>query len=103
MTVDKPKVTEAIFAAVDEVNQQLRRAQRLDKAEATIISGDGSKLDSLGLVNLIFSVEQKVEQEFGVTLALADDVATAGDQNPFRTLGALTDYVRSMLEQKLNA
>ena len=42
-----------IFAAVDEVNQQLRRAQRLEKSPATVISGEGGRLDSLGLVNLI--------------------------------------------------
>ncbi|MFN7138417.1 MAG: acyl carrier protein [Limisphaerales bacterium] len=101
-TPDKTQILNVVFAAVDEVNLQLRRAQRLDKVADTVISGEGSKLDSLGLVNLIFALEQKIEQEFGVALPLADDVASAGDQNPFRTLGSLADYVHSRLEKKLN-
>lgn len=97
---DRATVTDVVFAAVDEVNQQLRRGQRLAKSEATIISGESSQLDSLGLVNLIFSIEQKVEEEFGITLALADEVVSAVDQDPFRTIGSLSDCILSMLENK---
>ena len=93
---------EVVFAAVDEVNQQLRRAQRLDKALDTVISGEGGRLDSLGLVNLVFAIEQKVEQDFGLSVTLADDVVMAQEQNPFRTLGTLAEYLQVVVEKKRN-
>jgi acyl carrier protein len=100
--VERAVIVELVFAAVDEVNQQLRRAQRLEKTENTVISGEGGKLDSLGLVNLFFATEQKIEQKFEATVTLVDDVAMAGAQDPFRTLGSLIDFIQSLLEKKLN-
>ena len=95
---DKAQVTQLVYAAVTEVNQQLRKAQRLDKSPDVVISGEGGRLDSLGLVNLIFAVEQKLEQQLGVTVTLADESAL----DNFRTLGSLTDYVVNLLEKKAN-
>ena len=102
MTLDKAKITGIVFAAVQELNQQLPKAKRLEAAVGTPLSGAGGKLDSLGLLNLVVLVEQKVEQESGVTLMLADDAAMAAEPNPFQTLGTLVDHVQRSLEQKLN-
>ena len=98
--MDKTQITQLVFGAVDEVNLQLRKAQRLDKSLETVISGEGSRLDSLGLVNLIFAVEQKIEQQSGVTITLADESALNGERDPFRTLGTLTDHVQALLAKK---
>ena len=97
---DKTNVLQAVFAAVDEVNQQLRRHQRLEKNESVILTGEGGRLDSLGLVNLIFAVEQQVERVFGVTLTLADEMAEAGDGGAFRSLGSLAARVQALLEAR---
>jgi acyl carrier protein len=97
---DRTKILELVYASVDEVNQQLRRAQRLAKSEQTVISGEGGHLDSLGLVNLVFATEQKIEQELGVSLNLADGASLT--PNPFHTLGSLVDYIHSTQANKLN-
>lgn len=99
-TLDKAGVTELVFAAVDEVNQQLRKAQRLEKSPDTVLSGAAAKLDSLGLLNLIVQVEQQVEQRCQVSVTLADDAALAMENSPFATLGTLIAYLQSVLEKK---
>ena len=101
-TVDKSRITALVFAAVDELNQQLRKAQRLEKSPTTPISGTSATLDSLGLLNLIVQVEQQLEQEFQVSVTLADDAVMAQENTPFQTLGTLTDYISAVLEKKLN-
>jgi acyl carrier protein len=100
--MDKSQIIQLVFTAVDEVNKQLPKAQRLEKSQDTIISGDGSQLDSMGQINLIFAVEQQIEQRFNVTVSLVEDGSLGGDANPFRTLGSLADYTLKLLEKEKN-
>jgi acyl carrier protein len=55
-------------------------------------------LDSLGLVNLITLIEETIEDEFDVTVTLADDKAMSRKTSPFRTLNHLLEYVGELLE-----
>ena len=102
-TVDKALLIQLLYSAVDDVNQQLPRAKRLDKSLDAPLSGEGGRLDSLGLVNLLFATEQKLESEFNASVTLMDDAAMGADANPFRTLGTMADHVAAVLEKKLNA
>ena len=54
-TFDSPtakRVVQVIYAAVDQINGQLPKGERLEKCMDTPLFGGESKLDSLGLVNL---------------------------------------------------
>lgn len=94
---NKEKIIDAIYAAVDEINQQLPQEKQLDKTCDTVLFGKSGKLDSLGLVNLIVATEQKIEDEFEVTLTLADEKAMSQKTSPFKTVGTLADYILSIL------
>ena len=59
------KVIQALFKAMDDVNQLLPKKEQLEKSEETVLSGESGKLDSLGLVNLIVAAERKIEEDFG--------------------------------------
>jgi len=93
------KIIQAIFRAVDEVNQELPEGQRLKKSLDTVLFGRSGVLDSLGLVNLIVAAEEKIEEEFGSTITIADERAMSQKNSPFRTIGTLVDYVSSLLEE----
>jgi acyl carrier protein len=54
--------------------------------------GKAGILDSLGLVTVILDVEQRLAEEFGIAIALADDRAMSQKRSPFRTIGSLADY-----------
>jgi len=60
--------------------------------EQTPLLGRGSPLDSLGLVGVIVSVEQKMQEQTGQPMTLADEKAMSQRNSPFRTIGTLADY-----------
>ena len=59
-------------------------------------------MDSLGLVNLIVSVEQNIEDDFDVSITIADERAMSQKHSPFRTVGTLADYIEILLKEKEN-
>jgi len=96
----KDKVLQVVFAGIAEANQVLPREAQLKQSEDTVLMGESGEMDSLRLVNLIAAVEQKIEEEFRVSVNLADDEAMSLKANPFATVATLTDYIATLLERK---
>ena len=96
---DIKKVIEAIFDAIDEVNEQRPDEPQVAKSTDTVLFGEAGALDSLGLVNLIVTVEQNLEEEFGVELALADEKAMSMRNSPFRSVSTLADYALTLMAE----
>lgn len=100
--IDSSRVQKTIFAALDDVNGLLLPAQRLPKSVDTLLTGNDSVLDSLGLVNLIVATERKVEEEFGAGITLVTQESMSLSESPFQSVGTLAEYVQSLLEKKTN-
>ena len=98
MTLNE-KVLSLIFEVVDELNENLPEEQRLKKSEDAVLFG---KLDSLGMVNLIVAIEQKIEDEFGVAITIANEEAISMKDSPFKTIGTLADYASKLLDENKN-
>lgn len=81
-----------VYDAIDIVNQQLPPATRLRKAPETIIVGAGGALDSLGIVNFVIAVEEKIADATGAPVQLLDD-AMLVDGGPFHTVGSLARHI----------
>jgi acyl carrier protein len=92
-----PSVVEAINSAVDDLNEVLDPEERLDKSPDVALIGMDARVDSLGLVNLIVLVEEKIQQRFGVGITLVDERAMSQSKSPFRTLGSLAEFVEEQL------
>lgn len=93
-------VVQAIYGAIDEVNQQLPGNQHIEKSTDTILFGRSGVLDSLGLVNLIVTVEERVEEEFGVAITIADERAMSQENSPFKSVGTFANYISFLLEER---
>ena len=98
----KEKILQLIYEAIDALNTQLPKEEYIEKDDGTALFGTGSKLDSLGLINLIVAVEQNIEDEFDITITLADERAMSQKHSPFRTVGSLADYIEILLNDELN-
>ena len=98
----KEKIIELVFDSVDENNQQLPEERQLKKLTGAVLFGASGGLDSLGLVNLIVDVEQKIEDAFGVTINLADEKAISQKNSPFATIETLAAYISLLLEGSEN-
>lgn len=100
--MDREKILQALYQAIDEVNLFRAQDQRLEKAEGTLLLGKDGRLDSLAMVNFIVAAEMNLGEAFGVELNLADDRAMALGDSPFRTVGTLAGYIALRLEEKLD-
>src|ERR1044071_2804375 len=96
---ERERVVSAIYGAVDELNTQLPKGVRVEKSLDAPLYGKSSKLESIDLVGFIIEVEEKVKEEFGTAITIADDRAMSQQNSPFLTLGTLADYVAGLLEE----
>ena len=94
--LDKQLALEAIFVAVDELNGQLAADQKLSKTPNTALTGDGSPLDSLGLINLLVAVEQTIATTHGINLHLLDETLLGDPEGPYHTVDSLATYASSV-------
>jgi len=98
----KKKILQSIYNSVDSLNAQLPNEGHIEKSNNTALFGSGSKLDSLNLINLVVAVEQNIEDEFDVSLTLADERAMSQKHSPFRTIESLANYIEILLKEELN-
>lgn len=96
--MQRTAIIEILYEVIDEMNQQFNFQAMLQKKESLELFGEGSLLDSLGLINFIVAVEEKFEDKSNVTLTLANEEMMFGENSPLRTVGFLADYIYSNLE-----
>jgi len=82
-----------VLASLKEVFEQTGTAPPEAVTEETVLVGDAAVLDSLGVVQLIVEIEQRVEEKHDVSITLANDKAMSARSSPFRTVGVLADHV----------
>jgi acyl carrier protein len=82
-----------VLASLREVFEQGGMNAPATLTEETVLVGNEAVLDSIGVVQLIVEVEQRVEGEHGVSITLANDKAMSQRNSPFRSVGVLTDHV----------
>jgi D-alanine--poly(phosphoribitol) ligase subunit 2 len=95
----KEKITKIIYDALDEIKSNDSDMPAIEKSPDTALYGRNSKLDSLGLVNLIVAVERDLEDEFEVEITLANEKAMAQKESPFRTVESFVVYIEMMLKE----
>ena len=79
----------------EEINEQID----LSEGEQTKLFGGDGILDSLGLVSYIVNVEEALEDEYGVSVILADEKAMSRRTSPFSRISYLVDYIIELIKQ----
>jgi acyl carrier protein len=59
--------------------------------------GDGGRLDSLALANLIVIVEGELEAAFGFQFDLTQDDPFSSETGHFKTVQSLVDYISRLV------
>lgn len=84
----------------DEMNALMEQdSVQGEMNEETGIYGSSGRLDSMGLVSLLVAVEQAVEDEFDIEIAIANARAMSQKNSPFKTVGSLADYVTELVKE----
>ena len=97
------KTLNVIYSSIDQYNNQVNDNLKLKNSSNSILMGSKSNLDSLALVNLLVIIEQNIEDEFDVSIAIADERAMSQKHSPFRTVGTLADYIEILLKENKNS
>lgn len=93
--MERADIVASILRAIDVYNAS-GHEPRIDRTqgEATPLYGNRGVLDSLGLVEFIFAVEDELAA-IGAPATLADQQALSQRSSPFRSVGALADFIVS--------
>jgi acyl carrier protein len=89
---------DVVFRAIDHVNELLPDSSAIAKSPHEPLAGVGSKLDSMGIVNLIVAVEEEVIRQCSAQISLAD-MRGNGANDPLETVGSLVDYLAGTLNK----
>jgi len=95
----RDKILSLIIEAANELNQQLENKIPIDRGADAPLYGQDGVLDSLGLVSLVVSVEQAIEDQNGARITLADESAMSQNRSPFRTIGSLAEYAERLIQK----
>lgn len=95
--ITKNQIMEIILKSIDEINQQ--NDTHITKDANTKLFGGESDLDSLGLVNLITSIEGNIEELTGEYIPIADERAFSLESSPFKTVETLANYIEILLHE----
>ena len=103
MGIDKSKATAIVYSAIDELNKELGGGQQLEKSPSTVLSGEGSGLDSIAIVSLQMILEEKIGDAFGADVFLDfDELVDSAGTEP-RTIADLIDRLLLILAQGAGA
>jgi len=98
----KKKIINTIINSIMEINQSLDNKIIVKDNSDAHLYGKKGQLDSLGLINLLVATEQNIEDDFDVSITIADERAMSQKHSPFRTVGTLADYIEILLKEKEN-
>ncbi|MFC9706606.1 hypothetical protein ACFTRD_00440 [Paenibacillus sp. NPDC056933] len=88
-----------VLGSCEELNRYHNAPIPLEHGMQSPLYGSRGRLDSLELVTLLAIVEQGVEDEFGVGIALAEMAAATMPESPYRTVESLVNYLEAQLER----
>jgi len=93
-------VTEIIFKALRQLNDELAQGKKIEISTDTKLFGPEASLDSLSLVSVVVDVETGVSDSFSKTVSLTDDIAMSQQVLPFSSVQALVDYIIQLLDKE---
>lgn len=90
-----------VLGALDAANELRPLNDQIERSPDVRLTGDGGKLDSLGLATMLMAIETRVEDATGETIELLDEAAA----DPDGTLGAFEtpDRLAALIVSKLAA
>lgn len=91
-------MAEIVLPAVEEARATIASCAKLGLRADSPLFADGG-LDSMGLVQLIVLVEERIDDRLGLQVRLASDKALSRRSSPFATLGALARFIDECLDE----
>lgn len=88
-----------VLDVVREIGEFEDNEELVNANVKTKLFGSQGSLDSFGLVNLLSEIEEKLSNDFGIDIALADEKAMSMTTSPFRNVESLAQYVEMLIKE----
>jgi len=95
--MNQTEVQKVVLDSIDKANQARDEDAQMATDPDAPLFGAGSPLDSLGLVALLFDIEDGL-RDLGWDGSLSDERAMSMERSPFRTVASLVDYIVTTAE-----
>lgn len=104
--MERREVVNLVIIRLKDITSEISKQKQIEMPEvldeSTRLIGKKAVLDSLGLVNLIISVEQEINDSNGISITITDERAMSMEKSPFKSVATLADYICLLIdEQKL--
>ena len=94
MQLNQP-IIQAIYRAIDEVNEMLGPDKVLERSLDAVLVGESGELDSLSFLSFAVTVEENIEKAFNETISVIEMVASVDDK--IWTVGNLATNIKEQL------
>lgn len=93
------KYLELVLSTLHEMGEDEDNEALVEAHIKTKLFGANGVLDSVGIVFLITELEEKINDDFGVDVTLADEKAMSQVTSPFRNVETLAKYIAQLVEE----
>jgi len=94
-------VKNLVNRAIDRANELQDHENALLKSDEALLIGPGSKLDSMGFVNLVVALEEELKSDLGLDLSLMDELYATEQWHDGRfTVGHLVSFWGKLASEK---
>lgn len=90
--IDYQTALAAVTAAAEEINLSMTPETRVSTDPEAVLFGEGSPLDSVGLVQVVMAAEAHLADVTGLDIVLASEAAMSRKRSPYRSLKLLAEY-----------
>jgi acyl carrier protein len=94
--MDLTEIVLQIEKSLQELNQQLPPEAQIEVSPDAILLGSDGRLDSLGLVNLILLIEERMADELGAVISLTDENTLSQPEAVFRDVQTLARHILAL-------
>lgn len=96
----REQVVSMVLEVSDQLNTMLDEKLSIEDGEACKLYGVEGVLDSMSLVSLVVGVEEAVEDQYDVSVIIADEKAMSKRSSPFLSVATLADYVVQLIQKE---
>ena len=81
------------------VAEGILKARPVEAPESIAFLGKAAVCDSVNLVAYLVALEERINGQFSVQIALMDDKAMSQTKSPFRTVATLAEFASQLVGQ----
>jgi len=96
----REEINIVVLNTFKQIIQDNDKSMDSEPDEATAIIGIDSPFDSVDLVTYIVALEQALEDDWNISIVLADDRAMSQTTSPFRSIGSIGNYIEMLIKEK---